>query len=76
MNALINAQFLPDDIRTSESTGYVYTVSVSSDRRKYSATAVPAVYGKTGRLSFKVELDANGQAHLTSRDDGAGKKAK
>ena len=40
MNALINAQFLPDDIRTSESTGYVYTVNLSSDRKKYSATAV------------------------------------
>ena len=71
MNALINAQFLPDDIRTSESTGYVYTVNLSSDRKKYSATAVPAVYGKTGRLSFKVELDSGSQAHLTSRDEGA-----
>ena len=73
MNALINAQFLPDDIRTSESTGYVYTVSVSPDRRKYSAAAVPAVYGKSGRLSFKVELDADRQPHLTSRDEGSNK---
>ena len=73
INALINAQFLPDDIRTSESTGYVYTITVSSDRRKYSAAAVPAVYGKTGRLSFKVELDAEGQPHLTSKDEGSSK---
>jgi hypothetical protein len=75
MNALINAQFLPEDIRTSESTGYVYAVNLSTDRKKYFATAVPAVYGKTGRLSFKVELDSDSQAHLTSRDEG-GKNAK
>ena len=71
MNALINAQFVPEDIRSSESTGYLYTITVSPDRKKYSAAAVPAVYGKTGRLSFKVELDADSQAHLTSRDEGA-----
>ena len=73
MNALINAQFLPDDIRSSESTGYLYTVTVSNDRRKYSAAAVPAVYGKSGRLSFKIELDADSQPHLTSKDEGSGK---
>lgn len=73
MDALINAQFLPDDIRSSESTGYNYTITVSSDRRKYSAAAVPAVYGKSGRLSFKVELDSKGQPHLTSRDAGGQK---
>jgi hypothetical protein len=75
MNALINAQFLPEDIRTSESTGYLYTVTVSSDRRKYAAAAVPEVYGKSGRLSFKIELDSDRQPHLTSRDEGA-RKAK
>lgn len=73
MNALINASFLPEDIRSSESTGYIYTVTVSSDRQKYSASAVPAVYGKTGRLSFAVKLDENSQPHLTSRDEGAKK---
>lgn len=69
MNALINADFLPADIRSSDSTGYHYAISVSADRKKYSASAVPAVYGKTGRLSFAVQLDENSQAHLTSRDD-------
>ncbi len=73
MEALINAEFLPADIRTSESTGYNYAVSVSSDRKEYSASAVPAVYGKTGRLSFTVKLDENSQPHLTSRDEGAKK---
>jgi len=74
MNALINAEFLPADIRSSESTGYHYAISVSADRKKYSATAVPAVYGKTGKLSFLVELDRFSQAHLTSRDSRAKRK--
>lgn len=73
MNALINAEFLPSDILTSESTGYRYAVSLSSDRKKYSASATPAVYSKTGKLTFAVELDENSQAHLTSRDEGAKK---
>ncbi|MEO8573508.1 MAG: hypothetical protein ABI481_06035 [Pyrinomonadaceae bacterium] len=75
MDALINAKFLPEDIRSSESTGYTYAVSVSDDRKTYSASAVPAVYGKSGRLSFSVKLDADRQARLTSRDEGA-RKAK
>lgn len=73
MDALINAHFLPLDIKSSESTGYKYTVSVSDDRQKYSASAVPAVYGKTGRLSFTVQLDKNSQPHLTSQDTGSKK---
>jgi len=75
MEALIKASFLPDDIRSSESTGYDYSVSISADRKTYSASAVPAVYGKSGRLSFMVDLDKDSQAHLTSRDEGA-RKAK
>lgn len=70
MNALIKAELLPADIRSSESTGYQYSITVTPDKRRYSAAAVPAVYGKTGKLSFAVELDANGHPHLTSRDKG------
>lgn len=73
LDALIKAEFLPADIRSSESTGYNYAVVLSSDRKTYSATAVPAVYGKTGKLSFAVQLDENSQPHLTSRDKGAKK---
>jgi hypothetical protein len=68
MAALIAAGFLPEDIRSSTSTGYNYSVTVSADKKKYSAAATPAVYGKTGRLAFSVQLDAAGQPHLTSRD--------
>lgn len=73
LDALIKAEFLPVDIRSSESTGYNYAIALSSDRKKYSAAAVPAVYGKTGKLSFAVQLEEDGQPHLTSRDNGAKK---
>ncbi len=73
MNALVGADLLPPDVRSSESTGYQYTVNLSADRKRYSASAVPAVYNKTGRLSFSIELDALRQPHLVSRDDGASK---
>ncbi len=73
VEALIKAQFLPDDIRSSESTGYLYSVTVTPDKKRYSASAVPGVYGKTGKRSFAVDLDAQGQPRLTSRDGGAAK---
>lgn len=76
MNALIAAEFLPADVRSSDSTGYQYALTVTPDKKRYSASAVPAVYGKTGKRSFSVELDTLGQPHLVSRDDGAAKKAK
>ena len=76
MNALIAAEFLPADIRTSESTGYHYAVTVTADKKRYSATAIPDVYGKTGKRSFEVVLDTLGQPHLVSRDDRAVKKPK
>jgi hypothetical protein len=69
MNALIAAELLPADIRASQSTGYLYTVTVTPDRKRYSATAVPAVYGKTGKLSYAVELDGLGQPHLIKREN-------
>jgi hypothetical protein len=70
IDTLVTAGFLPGDIKSSASTGYTYEVSVAADKRSYSATAFPAEYGKTGKLSFLVELDAKGASHLTSKDDG------
>ena len=64
------AGLLPDDVVSSDSTGYAYSVKLSSDKKKYSAEAVPAVYGKTGKLSFTVELNDKRQPHLASKDYG------
>lgn len=70
IHALIEAGFLPSDAQTSESTGYKYALKLSDDKKKYSASAVPSGYGKTGKLSFSVDLDEKGAPRLTSKDNG------
>jgi hypothetical protein len=71
MSALIESGFLPEDAQTADSTGYNYKVSVTSDKKKYSATAEPAIYGKTGKLSFLLEFDDKKNPRLTSKDNQA-----
>jgi len=70
LSGLVSAGLLPDDITTSASTVYNYEITVSGDATKYVASAVPAEYGKSGRLSFLVELDPKGSSRLTSKDNG------
>lgn len=68
--SLIEAGLLPPDAKTSDTTGYNYLVKVADDKKSWSASAVPAVYGKTGNLSFAVDLDDKKRPHLTSKDNG------
>ena len=67
---LVGAGFLPDDIKTSESTGYNYTVNLAENKREYYATATPAEYGKSGRLSFIMIADGKSTPRITSKDAG------
>ena len=69
---LIQDGLLPSDVLSSESTGYSYRLSLSPDRKRYSVSANPAVYAKTGKMSYRLELDADGKPHVKS-EDGAGK---
>jgi len=69
MAALIEKGFLPEDALTADSTGYNYKISLSSDRQKYYATAEPAVFGKTGKLSFLLELDDKRNPRLTAKEN-------
>ena len=55
---LIAAGLIPKDIEGVESTGYHFQVLKSADGKSWYATAEPALYGRTGRLSFY--LDASG----------------
>lgn len=68
--SLIAAGFVPEDAQTSESTGYNYAVTVSPDRRNYYATATPAEYGKSGKLSFLLKPSPKGPSRVTSKDNG------
>jgi hypothetical protein len=58
MAELIATGFLPKDIEGPESTGYRFQVVRAPDGKSWYATAEPAQYGRTGRLSFY--LDASG----------------
>ena len=69
---LILDGLLPSDVLTSESTGYSYLLSLSPDRKRYSVSATPAVYGKTGKLSYRLELNKEGKPQVKS-EDRAGK---
>jgi Sec-independent protein translocase protein TatA len=55
---LIAAGFIPKDIEGTETTGYRFQVMRAADAKSWYATAEPAQYGRTGRLSFY--LDASG----------------
>ena len=67
---LISREFLPEDIQTSESTGYIYKIYLSADAKSFTATAEPAVYGKTGKLSFWFEVNGDKNSSLHNKDDG------
>ena len=69
MQVLVEKGFLPEDVLSAESTGYTYKIVVSSDKKKYHATAEPAVYGKTGKLSFLIDLDEKKNARLTAKEN-------
>ncbi|MDQ3321764.1 MAG: hypothetical protein M3525_04915 [Acidobacteriota bacterium] len=68
MPVLIEKGFLPADALSPDSTGYNYKISLSADRKRYGASAEPAVYGKTGKLSFGFEVENNRTSNLKSVD--------
>ncbi len=70
MQTLIAAGLLPDDIKTSESTGYNYLLELAGDKKKYSATATPAEYKKSGVQSFLIVLDGKGRPAVSAKDNG------
>lgn len=70
IKTLVQQNLLPDDILETKSTGYRYKVVLSSDKKSYYATAEPAIYGKTGRLSFLMQVDGvDKQARVQSKDN-------
>jgi hypothetical protein len=70
IQTLVASGLLPEDVRTSDSTGYNYAVTLAPGKNRYYASATPAVYGKSGKLSFLLQLDAKGISHISSKDNG------
>ena len=62
---LIAAGLVPKDLEATDSTGYRFQVNKSADAKSWNATAEPAQYGRTGKLSF--HLDSSG---VKSVDNG------
>ncbi len=58
LQELVKAGLIPKDLEGTESTGYVFKISKSPDGKTWWATAEPAQYGRSGKLSFY--LDAGG----------------
>jgi hypothetical protein len=67
MPALILAGLIPKDLEGTESTGYRFRVTVSSDGKSWSANAEPAQYGRTGRLSFRVDQSGVKSADMAGK---------
>ena len=65
MAELITAGLVPKDLEGTDTTGYRFQINKTADSKAWYATAEPAQYGKTGRLSF--HLDASG---VRSGDNG------
>jgi hypothetical protein len=65
LTELITAGLVPKDLEGTESTGYRFNVNRTADSKAWYATAEPAQYGRTGRLSFY--LDSSG---VRSGDSG------
>ncbi len=62
---LVKGGLLPPDISTPDSTGYRYHISLSGDKKSYSAGAEPDQYGRSGKVSFYLD-----SAGLIQKDVG------
>lgn len=58
LEELIRLGGVPKDIDDGEASGYRYALTISEDKKSFLASAIPTVYGKTGRLSFYADLDS------------------
>ncbi|MGH9882350.1 MAG: hypothetical protein ACRD6N_13015, partial [Pyrinomonadaceae bacterium] len=52
MASLIAAGLIPKDLEGTDTTGYRFHINVTADKKGWSASAEPAQYGRTGKLSF------------------------
>lgn len=68
--ALVENSYVTADVLNPAVTGYNYKLVLSPDKKKYTVTAEPAAYGKTGKLSFLAEAEEGKNPRLESRDSG------
>ncbi len=69
LQTLVEKNLLPDDALGASTTGYNYKITLAADRKSYAATAEPAIYGKTGRLSFSFQTSGGGKISRLKSED-------
>ena len=70
VQTLVSQDLLPAELLKPDAAGYKYSVSLSADKKNYSATAVPTVYGKSGKLSYLAQVVNGKDRGVTSADNG------
>jgi hypothetical protein len=65
--ALIATGLVPKDLESTDSTGYRFHVNVSRDGKSWTAAAEPAIYGRTGKLSFFMDQSGIRSADLAGK---------
>ena len=65
LSALVRTGLVPQDLLGTETTGYRFQVTPGKNGKTWAATAEPVNYGRTGKLSFRMD-----QAGLTKKDTG------
>lgn len=69
-DTLIRQGLLPPDVNSSYSTGYNFSIVLSDGNKSYFVNAVPATYGKSGKLSFLMEVTGQNEPKTKSKDTG------
>jgi Domain of unknown function (DUF4878) len=70
--ALIQTGLVPKDIESTETTGYRFHVDLAADAKAYTVGAEPALYGRSGKLSFYMDSGGIKSADLKGRPLVAG----
>lgn len=65
---LFQQGLIAPEILVVNATGYNFNVKTSDKNKQYFATATPATYGKTGKLSYILELDGKGKMTVNQKD--------
>jgi len=73
--ALIEKNFLTETVQSPDSTGYKYNLSLSEDKKRFTVTAEPVVYGKTGKFSY-IMTGESGKNPVLKEEDKQGKSLK
>jgi hypothetical protein len=70
LETLVSSDLLPAELLKENVAGYNYKIFLSADKKNYSATAEPLLYGKSGKLSFLAEVVNGTDRGVKSADKG------